>query len=514
VAVAEGGRGAVASGHALGSAEALRVLQSGGNVVDAAIAGAMVLAVVLPYACGIGGDLYLLYHDARTGAVHGLNATGSAPSLATPDRFGDRMPVEGVRSATVPGVVRGWEDALKRFGTRTLRELLQSAIVLARDGFPAHEGMVENGADRAGLLARDAEAARLFLPGTRPHPRGATVVQQDLARSLTLIAEGGADTFYGGDLGRRFIAATRALDGFFTIEDLARHESLWQAPLDAPFCGFDVCTMPPNSLGVLLLLQLLALEADGAASLDPRGAALPLATERAWRWADTRARGALGDPRDAETVARALLVEARRELSHCGAAGGAGTPVPPASGDTSNLVIIDAEGNAVSLVQSVSGPYASGVVLPGTGILLNNRMRGFDLRPGSRNVVAPGRRPAHTLVPVLVRANGRVVLSIGTPGAAGQTITLAQVLVRVLACGQAMPAAISVPRWSVAPGGALIVERNARAEVIAALRERDPGLTLEPERHVRFGSVKAVWRDGTRLRAAADHRRVAAAAAF
>jgi gamma-glutamyltranspeptidase/glutathione hydrolase len=162
----------------------------------------------------------------------------------------------------------------------------------------------------------------------------------------------------------------------------------------------------------------------------------------------------------------------------------------------------------------VSGPYASGVVLPGTGILLNNRMRGFDTREGSLNEVRPGRRPAHTLVPVLVRRNGRVVMSIGTPGAAGQTITLAQVLARVLACGQDVPAAIAAPRWSVAPGGTLIIERNAPSADIAALRERDRALTLEPERHVRFGSVKAVWQDGARLHAAADYRRVAAAGAY
>jgi gamma-glutamyltranspeptidase/glutathione hydrolase len=512
VQVAQGSRAAVACGHALGGTAALRVLQDGGNVVDAAIAGAMVLSVVLPYACGIGGDMYLLYHEAATGTVHALNGTGAAPSLATVDRLGGRMPQEGVRSATVPGAVRAWEIALRRFGTRTLAQSLEPAIELARDGFPAHDGTIENALDRKRLLQGNEEAARLFLPGGEPHPLGTPVVQAELAWSLALIAAHGADAFYRGEIAERFIAGTRALDGLFAPSDLAAHASLWQAPLEARFYGHDVCTMPPNSLGLALLLQLLALEAGDIAAVDLQGAALLLDTERAWRWADQRCQEAKGDPRDAEAAARRALDAARRELQDLRSAD-APPPSPPVSADTSNLVIMDDGGNAVSLVQSVSAPFASGVVLPGTGILLNNRMRGFDTRDGSANRVAPGRRPAHTLVPVLVRRNGTVVMSIGTPGAAGQTITLAQVLARVLACGQDMAAAIAAPRWSVAPSGGMIVERNASPEVIAALRERQPDLELAPERHVRFGSVKAVWTDGSMLHAAADYRRVAAAAA-
>jgi gamma-glutamyltranspeptidase/glutathione hydrolase len=503
----------VSSGHALATAEALRVLQSGGNVVDAAIAGAMVLSVVLPYACGIGGDLYLLYHDARNGTVHGLNGTGAAPSLAYCEQFGAKMPDQGVRSATVPGAVRAWEDGLRRFGTRTVRELIQPAIALARDGFPAHEGTVENGHEKRALLSDNAEAARLYLPGANPHPLGALVVQSDLARSLTLIAEHGADAFYRGELAERFVAATRALDGLFTGDDLAAHTTLWQEPLEALFYGFDVCTMPPNSVGLTLLLQLIALESGDIGRVGGCGAALNLETERAWRWAEQRADGAKGDARGAESAAREVLEAAKLEATTIKSAD-IERDEPSDSGDTSNLVVMDAAGNAVSLVQSVSAPYASGVVLPGTGILLNNRMRGFDTRRGSRNCVAPGRRPAHTLVPVLVRREGRLVMSIGTPGAVSQPVTLAQVLARVLACEEGVARAIAAPRWSVAPSGGLMMERTAPDDVVAAMRVRYPDLELAPERHVRFGSVKCVWADGQALHAAADYRRVAAAGAW
>jgi gamma-glutamyltranspeptidase/glutathione hydrolase len=334
-------------------------------------------------------------------------------------------------------------------------------------------------------------------------------VKSDLARALTRIADLGSREFYEGRLAHDLVAGIRSLGGDFAADDLARHCSLWQEPLRVPFYGHDVLTMPPNSVGTVLMLQLLALEAAGAGAMDPATLAFWQLTIRTWRWAKSISAEAIGDP--GEAVGRAIDLIARTRVAPYAA------PEPPAtapsSGDTSNIVVMDSEGNAVSLVQSVSAPFASGVVVPGTGILLNNRMRGFNTTPGSVNCVAPGRRPAHTLVPALVMRGGEVLATIGTPGAAGQTLTLAQVLARALACGQDMAAAIEAPRWSVAPAGNIIVERTAPDSIVGGLSADEPDLVLEDVRHVRFGSVKAVLREEGTLRAIADYRRVAGACA-
>jgi len=511
VQTARGSRAAVSSGHPMASAEAIRVLRDGGNIIDAAIAGAAVLSVVLPYACGIGGDMYLLYYDPKTARMHGLNGTGAAPSGAVPGRFPDGIPQAGIHSATVPGVVAAWEDALERFGTRTLHDLLQPAIRCAREGFPVHRGLIENAHEKQSLISRNDEAARLFLPGGRVPEPGQTVVQTDLARSLARIAEGGAREFYAGALAENMLRRIEALGGLFVTEDLARHRTLWQEPMHARIYGHEIFTMPPNSLGLGLLLQLLAFQAADDGAADP--VSFWQQTIAAWRWAHRVSDGLIGDPGDSVALAEALLEKTASDPSSIGLPG-PGPGALPASGDTSNLVIIDSGGSAVSLVQSVSGPFASGIVLEGTGVLLNNRMRGFNTREGSVNCVAPGRRPAHTLVPAMIARDGEVVMSIGTPGAAGQTITLAQVLVRMLARGQSVGEAIAAPRWSIAPSGRIIVERTAPPSVISELRRSEPDLELLDVRNVRFGSVKAVWRDGSSVRAVADYRRVAAARAW
>ena len=513
VQTARGSRVAVSSGHDMASAEAIRVLRDGGNIVDAVIAGAAVLSVVLPYASGIGGDMYLLYYDSKSGRMHGLNGTGAAPSGAVPARFADGMPQSGIRSASVPGVVAAWEDALDRFGTRTLRDLLQPAIGYAREGFPVHRGLIENVLEKQSLISRNEEAARLFLPGGRVPELGHTVVQSDLARSLARIAEGGAREFYAGALAENMLRRIEALGGLFSSEDLARHRTLWQEPIHARIYGHEIFTMPPNSLGLGLLLQLLAFQAADAGAADSSDVSFWQRTIAAWRRAHHASDGLIGDPRDSVALAEALLEKTASDPSSI-ALPGPGPGALPASGDTSNLVIIDSGGSAVSLVQSVSGPFASGIVLEGTGVLLNNRMRGFNTREGSVNCVAPGRRPAHTLVPAMIARDGEVVMSIGTPGAAGQTITLAQVLVRMLARGQSVGEAIAAPRWSIAPSGRIIVERTAPPSVISELRRSEPDLELLDVRNVRFGSVKAVWRDGSSVRAVADYRRVAAARAW
>ncbi|MBI3091985.1 MAG: gamma-glutamyltransferase family protein [Candidatus Tectomicrobia bacterium] len=515
--VVRGRRGAVSSGHHLASFEAARILRQGGNAVDAAVTAASVLAVVLPHACGLGSDAFLLIYEAASQRVHALNASGQSPQGADVARFARGIPRHGLAAATVPGMVSGWQAALRRFGTRSLREVLEPAIGYAAEGFPVHDKLAQIFADMAPALEQDAGAREVFLPQGKPPAAGEILRQPDLAASLRRLADKGSEAFYRGDLARRLVAHSREHGGLFTEEDLARHEPIWQEPLRASFCGSEVLTMPPNSYGLTLLLQLLALEAGGIAACDPDGAAFlrlgMAAREQAYR----SGAPAIADPTVGEPAARELLAGLLKgvKVPPSGGRAGDGRAGGAAEGtDTSNVLVMDAQGNAVSLIQSVFHPFGCCVVPRATGVVLNNRMLGFRLEEGHPNRLAPGKRPAHTLTPVMVLRDGRPSMVCGTPGGPGQTATLAQFLTRLLAYGQPLGEAASAPRWSVAPGGGFVIEESVAPQVLAELQKADPTLKAAPAGGQPFGSLKAVQREGAGFIAVADFRRDAAAAAL
>jgi len=506
---ARGSRAAVASGHPLATATAIGLLADGATVADAAVAAALVLAVVMPHACGLGGDAFLLIHDAASERTYGLNGTGCAPLGATPDAFAGGIPRTGIRSATVPGLLAALEEARARFGSRPLAALIAPALAAARDGFEVNGVLAANIRNRAELLARDAAASALFLPKGQPLPKSATLRQPELAATLAEIARAGPEAFYVGRIARGLIEGIRAAGGLFAADDLSEHRSLWQEPMRASFHGIEVVTQPPNSYGLTLLLQLIELERAGVGSLNPAGAEPILAGLAARRRAYALARPVIGDPAALEAPARALLAQAL-----AGAVLGPEAAAPAGGGCTTNFVAIDRAGNAVSLITSISAPFGAGVVVPGTGIILNNRMGGFTLDAGSPNRVAPGKRPAHTLAPCLLFRDGAPWASLGTPGAAGQTATLAQVLVRRLALDQDWSAAIDAARWSVDLEGGFIVEDALAEPVLQALAAVEPGVAARASGFQTFGSIKAAWREADGVGAIADGRRAAAAAAI
>jgi gamma-glutamyltranspeptidase/glutathione hydrolase len=510
---ARGKNGIVATGHGAASEAALGVLRDGGNAVDAAVAAALVLAVVCPYACTLGGDLYALIYDPRTGSSIGLNGTGRSPRAASPERFADGLPANGVRAATVPGLLRGLDDLLARFGSRNLATLLQPAIRLAAEGFPIHRQLAANTADRAVLLAKDKAAAALFLPGGKPLAEGARFVQPELGQVLRDVAASGVDIFYRGRHAERMVAASAAVDGLLAGDDFADHASLWQEPITAPFYGHDVLTMPPNSYGATLLFQLLELEAATIAAIDPSSVDFVMAGYEARRGAYRKAAKLIADPRVSEEELRRSLAAA---IAGQGRAVGAeaGTPAEARDRCTTCAVAIDRDGMAVSLIESVSAPYGAGVVLEGTGILLNNRMAGFNNDPASVNCVAPAKRPANTLAPCLVMKDGALVMSVGTPGTVGQTCTLAQFLARTLACGENPEDAVGAPRWSVDFQGKLVVEDAMDETLRAAVMARNPEAKVMRTGWISFGSIKLAMVSGDDLLGVADQRRCASALAW
>jgi gamma-glutamyltranspeptidase len=498
--------GIVVAGHPLAAEEGVRVLRAGGNAVDAAVAAGLVLSVVCPYACTLAGDVYMLIRDAKSGRVEGLNGTGAAPGGATPERFAQGMANTGSLSVSVPGLLAGCAEALARFGSQSFVALAGTALRLATEGFAVFPYFAAQVRQRAELLEKDPEARRLFLPDGKPLATGTPFRQPELAAMLQQLIAEGPDSFYRGAVARRFAQSCAALGGLIGEADLAAHRSLWQQPIAAPFCGHEVWTMPPNSYGATLLLQLLTLAAENIDRLRPDSADFILTGYRARQRAYQLAGPFIGDPIACEAPMRALLAEA---IAGRAAAQGAITEARDRC--TTNVVVIDGTGLAVSLIESISAPFGAGVVLPGTGILLNNRMAGFSTDPQSRNCVAPGKRPAHTLAPCLVTKAGDLAMSIGTPGTVGQTCSLAQLLTRMLACGETPAAAIAAPRWSVDFAGKLVLEEETAASVREAVQAAEPDAKVMKRGWMTFGSIKLAAVTAEGYQGFADDRRAAAA---
>lgn len=516
VQTARGRNGIASAGHPLATAEAIRVLQDGGNAVDAAVAAGLVLTVVAPYAVTLAGDAYFLIRDPKTGKIDGLNGTGRAPTGATADFFEKGIAREGIHSASIPGLLAGFQDALERYGSRDMKSLIQTAIRIAEDGFPIFPYFTLQTKQRGELVKADPEAARIFTPGGEAMTPGTLFKQPELAAVLRAIAEGGIKTFYEGAIAEKMVAAGKTLGSLWTLDDLAGHRSTWHEPMSAPFYGHDVYTMPPNSYGPTLLLQLLYLQAGGIHKIDPNGEEFIHRGYGARKVAYKTAGKFIAEPALTEAPMRELLAKVIAETSKFGGRDPNAGTMPAEAKDrcTTCVTVIDKDGLAVSMIESISAPYGAGVVLPGTGILLNNRMAGFNTDSASANCVAPGKRPAHTLAPCMVTKDGQLVMSVGTPGTVGQTCVLAQFLARVLGCGQDIVAAAQAARWSADFAGKLVIEDCMDEALQKAVLAKDAEAKVMKTGWISFGSIKLAMVDGDGFIGMADHRRAATTAAY
>ncbi|HEY0440385.1 MAG TPA: gamma-glutamyltransferase [Xanthobacteraceae bacterium] len=495
---------AISCGHPAAAAAGWEALAAGGSVADAAIAAAAVLTVTLPSAVTIGGDGFILLHDAAARRTFGLNASGRAPALTDVAAFAGGIPERGPRSCTVPALVAGWEALHRRFGRLDWAPLFRRAIDLAT-GFPASPGIAAATVANRAVLAEDPGATQLFL---KPAPAtGAIFRQPALAATLRTIAEGGADAFYRGAPAASVARYVQSRGGWLSAQDLADCSVEWVEPLRVPYRGLEVAVMPPNSFGLFMLLQLAALD-----TADLRAAAVDSPERYAALIAAARAAFALGDTyvADPDVVGRAPpailsetgLAELRRAFRSANA------PAPANAGGTAVISIADAEGNAACVVQSVFLGYGSGVADPETGILLNNRMFGFTNAPDHPNVVAPRKRPAHTLNPAMALEGGEIRYVLATPGGPGQTLTLTQVLQAMVEHRLPLHEAMALPRWSMDLSGSVILEPGLPQATFDALRRRDHKVTWGAAGSPFFGSAECVERlPGGGLLAVADHRR-------
>ena len=509
-----GTRAAVAAGHPAGARAAMRMVQAGGSIVDAAIAASAALTVALPQATSLGGDAFILVRDAVSGTVHGLNASGVAPRLATPEQFSAGMSVHGPRAPVVPGLVGAWQALHQRFGRAAWGSLFDEAVMLAGEGCEITPHLARAIAASESVLGRDRGCAELFLPSGHALAAGSLLCQPALAGTLRSIAEGGAAAFYEGEIGARLTRYIEAAGGLMAADDLRRYAVAWTDPLWSRYRGYDVAVMPPNSYGVLMLMQLNALAILPRDKLDG-----DTATRMQWQMRAMRASFAvglpqIGDPLSMSMAAADLLggTTTDRVRALMLAEPGAAQPVP--AGGTACVTVADAAGNAACIVQSVYNPFGSHFLDPGTGILLNNRMATFDPLPGRVNSVAPGKRPAHTLNPVMVLHSGRLRWVYASPGGASQTITGTQVLVNLIDRGLDGPHAVSDGRWGVDRKGNILIEATTPPHIEMALKARGLDAT-RPQDTYAFGSAKLIDCGPDHvLRAAADARRDACALAM
>lgn len=476
--------GVVVSPHHLASAAGHRVLADGGNAVDAAVAANLVLAVVTPYYCGVGGDLLAIVHD---GDAHGVASTGRAPAGATVEAvraavaagFGDAsvahagtagMPMFGALPVTVPGAVAGWFHLLERWGTRSFGTLAATARTLAIDGFPvdaAAGARVDRARDRYG---HDPDWSATY-GGLKA---GRRFVQPDLAGTLDLLADEGPDALYRGRLAEAIATTLQAHGSTMTVADLAAHRVDDVPPLTGRYRDVEVLELPPPTQGVTALTALALLEACGPVPEDP-GLALHLEVEVV-RAAMADRQEHLADP-DAMRVTPAALLDPDRIAAIAATiAPDRTTPWPPARpapGGTAYLAAADGDGLLVSLIQSNFVGFGSGVVVPGTGIGLHDRGAHFSLDADDPAAIGPRKRPLHTLIPALVLRDGRPWLVLGTMGGDAQPQIHLQLLHRLVDRSATLGEAVDAPRFVVdVADGSVALESRASAGAFQALTDR------------------------------------------
>jgi len=523
-----GATGAVSAGHPLAVAAGYHVLRRGGNATDAVVAMAGVLAVVRPHMNGVGGDAFALFYDGESGEVTALNGSGRAGEMATREFFLERgheeIPETGPLSVSVPGAVAAWLDALERHGTMERAEVLEYAVGYARDGFPVSSRLRRDFRAQSGEL--DEAGRALYLPGGQPPPAGSLLRNPALASTLERVAREGEDGFYGGPVARRIDAFFRQNGGYLRAGDLAAHTSTWVDPLTADYAGHRLHVLPPNTQGIAQLqlvemaksFELKEMGQNTSSYLHTLIELKKLAFADRNRW--------VADPAHAEIPLERLLdpsylAERAGRVDPRGAAGdvppgiggvaegdGAGAGMDD-GGDTVYITAVDRWGNAVSWIQSLFHGFGSGVFDPETGILFQNRGALFTLEPDHPNVVAPGKRPYHTLTPLLATREGDLGFTLGTPGGDSQTQSLLQIMNNHLLFGMTPQAAIEAPRFRSYPGRSVAVEDRISPQVRAELESLGHEVRVIQGWTATFGGAHMIRLDpetGT-LIAAADPRR-------
>ncbi|NUZ07201.1 gamma-glutamyltransferase family protein [Schlegelella sp. ID0723] len=519
------GRNVVATSHPLAVQAGLRMLLRGGNAVDAAVAAAATMTIVEPCSNGLGSDAFCILWDGEQ--LHGLNASGHAPAAWTPEYFTRRygvaptLPTRGWDSVTVPGAVGAWAALSARFGKLPFADLLEPAIEVAERGYAVPVVVAQKWRAAEPILRDKPGFAETFLPNGRAPTIGERFAMPAAARTLRAIAESRGESFYRGEVAAAMVAHAAANGGSMTAADLANYRPEWVDPIGIDYAGHRMHQIPPNGQGIATLIalgivrhfDLASLPVDSVDAYHLQIEAMKLAFADAYRHVcDARSAHVTSDQLldEAYLASRARLIDPRRAQVF-----ESGTPL---RGGTIYLSAVDENGMMVSFIQSNYMGFGSGVVVPDWGVSLQNRGHGFSLDPTSPNVVAPGKRPFHTIIPAFLTKDGQPQMSFGVMGANMQPQGQLQTVVRMLDHRQHPQAACDAPRWRFNQDLEINVEATMDPKLVQGLAERGHRIDVIDDSYQDFGAGQFIWRLGDPARdgyvAASDPRRDGQAGAF
>ncbi len=502
-------RGIVASAHEQASICGARILSSGGNVVDSAIATSAVLCVVQNNSCGMGGDTFVIIKIG--GKVLELNGSGRAAGQATIDLYEgkgySRIPQTGpLACINVPGLVAGWGEMM-RYATMDLGDLLAPAVALAENGFPLNEKYVDSVKASSATLGHFPGWKSLFMPGGQVPAPGDILIQSDLAASLRTVSEEGTNTFYDGSLSQKIVRGLNEMGALIESEDLKRHSSNWLDPLSIDYRGTKIYETSPNSQAAIVLLWMNMLENfDLPKMKKDQNKVQKILIDTCLRAYEQRAKW-ISDPTRLQLPAGFLSKEFAKDLLESPRVNTPSGKSVSNIGDTSYFTVGDREGNCVSMIQSNYNGFGSGVVPKGTGIVLHNRGSYFTLDRSHHNSLSPGKRTFHTLCACLGERDGRTLFSLGTMGGDIQPQVHVQLLTKTLDFKTELQEAISSPRWFI-PGTIYEPLKSIFCEVQVQSGEAANGLDCSQFAGLtsRAGHAQAIFFDEDKLLGAADPR--------
>ncbi len=524
-----GHRAMVVAAHPLAARAGLDMLKKGGNAVDAAIATAFALNAAEPFASGIGGGGFMVIYLAEEKKVTAINFREKAPAAATPAMFADkgedmeRWRTERGTAVAVPGMLAGWSHALSKYGTRSLAETASRAIEIADNGFPVSLTFSTINKDEYEKLLKNAGESSCYLNGGIPYEPGDTFKNPDLARTLRLVTTKGVREFYKGEIAENIVAAVRAKDGLMTLEDLAAYEPEEIPPLQGTYRDFTIYTISPPASGGLNILQLLNIvETWPLQSWGHNSVTYIHHLSEAMRFIFADREHYLGDPDFiAMPIPRLLSQEHARWIREKIAPDKTAASYPYAIFDavqekkenTTHVCVVDQKGNIVSLTQSISDFFGTGIVPEGTGFLLNNQMVDFSINPKSSNAPNPNRRPVSSMGPLIMFKNGQPFLVLGSPGGTRIFPSLAQIIINITDFGMSLDEAIEAPRffsYSVAGKPRPIsVESRIPEATLKALEGLGHQITIKEGYDKYFGGAQSLMllRDKKIILGGADSRR-------
>ncbi len=495
-------RGIVATSDYLASQAGSEVLAKGGSAMDAAIAANAVLGVTDPMSNGMGGDLFLIYWDAKAGKLYGLNSSGWAPHKLSVEFLAKQgitsMPGDGIHAVTVPGAVEGWSQSHRRFGRLPWKDLFAPAIYYAEHGYAVTEIVHGYWVAEESKLQKNSEARRVFLSGGQAPEVGAMFSNPDVGKALRLVAEQGRDVFYKGEIAQAIVRTSAAFGGTMQLDDLADFSAEWVEPVSIDYRGWKIYELPPNVQGIAALEMLNIMSTfqpdaggpQGTVELHKKIEAMKLAYADLYRYN--------ADPRLAKVPVQGLLSKAyaaqRAALINPIKANCNPGPGNPPTSDTVYLAAVDKDGNIASLIQSNYSEFGSGIVVSGMGFALQNRGALFVLDPSHPNALQPRKRPFHTIIPAFME-QGDLHIGFGIMGGPNQPLAHAQFVSNLVDYGMNIQAAVEAPRFTVTSNVVscdIVIESRIKPEVLQALRDKGHSLIVHKEYSVSMGRGQVV----------------------